>query len=587
MKSKIFTIAFFLLTVLLVSETYSQTRSITFQVTLETDTPQNETVCVYLPECEGMNEEFVFPLSNTTENSWSTTLEFTNGWLTPGVTYHYKYCRNYIYNGADEIVNGNNEALRQFTMQTNNDTISDTITQWKWWPSDGRVPDINKSGYLQISPANLPDSTFQCGVELFDYWDHTFIHSVAPTLDRIATVCKAKYVEYNPVPEIVRFYPTPIINREGNNGTPEADLIQIITEAKRHGLKVYLDPFPWALNVSDTSAYYHSDNWWRAYEEQWRPIILYYAQISEEYDVDVLTFNMWPNRWSVSQDEAPVVDSLSNHLLNDVKEIYHGKIAVEFSPWGPDLSIYGQGDFLKFNIADFWPYQLSTSMNPTVSEMLANLNSALDRLYEQSTQKWGKPVLLSQIAASSYDGSVIGQPNWESQLYYYPDDPNVPVDLQEQADVYEAFMQAFTARDWIAGVYSFSYNYWNSLDKSPSIRSKPAEEIVAKWYNWIEPNMSTALEDNSNLITGYQLFQNYPNPFNPVTTISFSVPSRGFVSLKIFDLLGREVATIVSDEYEPGKYSVQWNAEQYSSGIYFMKLHAGNFRDIKKLILLK
>jgi len=89
------------------------------------------------------------------------------------------------------------------------------------------------------------------------------------------------------------------------------------------------------------------------------------------------------------------------------------------------------------------------------------------------------------------------------------------------------------------------------------------------------------------LPTDYVLSQNYPNPFNPSTTVSFTLPLRSFVSLKVFDLLGRGVATIVSDELSAGSYTRQWNAANISSGIYFYRLQAGKYVETKKLILLK
>jgi Secretion system C-terminal sorting domain len=85
----------------------------------------------------------------------------------------------------------------------------------------------------------------------------------------------------------------------------------------------------------------------------------------------------------------------------------------------------------------------------------------------------------------------------------------------------------------------------------------------------------------------FNLDQNFPNPFNPSTTISFSIPSKSFVSLKMFDIMGREVATIVAEEMSAGSYSRQWNAANMSSGIYFYRLQAGSFTGTKKLILLK
>ena len=83
------------------------------------------------------------------------------------------------------------------------------------------------------------------------------------------------------------------------------------------------------------------------------------------------------------------------------------------------------------------------------------------------------------------------------------------------------------------------------------------------------------------------LFQNYPNPFNPTTNIGFQVSDFGFVSLKIYDILGREVATLVNERKPAGKYSVTWNASSMASGVYFYRLEAGSFVETKKLLLLR
>lgn len=85
----------------------------------------------------------------------------------------------------------------------------------------------------------------------------------------------------------------------------------------------------------------------------------------------------------------------------------------------------------------------------------------------------------------------------------------------------------------------------------------------------------------------FELYQNYPNPFNSSTTISFSIPSKSFVSLKVFDILAREVAIIVSEEMSTGNYTRQWNASKLPSGVYFYRLRASSFTETKKLMLLK
>ncbi len=85
----------------------------------------------------------------------------------------------------------------------------------------------------------------------------------------------------------------------------------------------------------------------------------------------------------------------------------------------------------------------------------------------------------------------------------------------------------------------------------------------------------------------FALYQNYPNPFNLMTSISFDLPVATMVSLKLFDILGREVVTVISEEMQAGNYTRQWNASPFASGVYFYRLQAGNFVQTKKLVLLK
>jgi hypothetical protein len=98
----------------------------------------------------------------------------------------------------------------------------------------------------------------------------------------------------------------------------------------------------------------------------------------------------------------------------------------------------------------------------------------------------------------------------------------------------------------------------------------------------------TGIDEDDNLIlTSYELFQNYPNPFNPSSVISYQLPVGGDVTLKIYDVLGNEIATLVN-EYKPaGKYEVEFSAASLPSGVYFYQLKAGSFVETKKMLLLK
>jgi hypothetical protein len=114
-------------------------------------------------------------------------------------------------------------------------------------------------------------------------------------------------------------------------------------------------------------------------------------------------------------------------------------------------------------------------------------------------------------------------------------------------------------------------------------------------YSWMFPysfelhsTPVTSVENNASLvIEDFRLLQNYPNPFNPSTNISFHIPLRVYVTLEIFDILGREVTKLASGEMEAGDHSVTWNASAMPTGTYFCRLQSGNFIETKKLVLIK
>lgn len=97
---------------------------------------------------------------------------------------------------------------------------------------------------------------------------------------------------------------------------------------------------------------------------------------------------------------------------------------------------------------------------------------------------------------------------------------------------------------------------------------------------------SVELTDNT-IPSNYKLEQNYPNPFNPTTSISFSMPQASFVTLKVYDVVGREVANLMSEQKDTGIYKFNFDASKLSSGIYFYRLQAGNFTNSKKMLLIK
>jgi hypothetical protein len=100
-------------------------------------------------------------------------------------------------------------------------------------------------------------------------------------------------------------------------------------------------------------------------------------------------------------------------------------------------------------------------------------------------------------------------------------------------------------------------------------------------------NPTRIINSQLNIPDEYDLNQNYPNPFNPSTTIRYELPKNSFVTIKVYNILGKEIETLVKENETPGTYKVTWDASCYPSGVYFYRLDAGNFNKVIKMVLLK
>ncbi len=159
-------------------------------------------------------------------------------------------------------------------------------------------------------------------------------------------------------------------------------------------------------------------------------------------------------------------------------------------------------------------------------------------------------LFLLWISCGTNDGLL----NVSKQMHDYLDQRNVP-------HIYSLVEGAgHDWKVWKHGLYHFSQLIFT--ETTTSIRQ---DEISAE----------------------YNLYQNYPNPFNPTTKIKYSIPHAGLVSIKVFDLLGSEIATLVNEEKQTGNYEIEFNASNLASGVYIYKMQVGNFFNAKKFILMK
>lgn len=138
--------------------------------------------------------------------------------------------------------------------------------------------------------------------------------------------------------------------------------------------------------------------------------------------------------------------------------------------------------------------------------------------------------------------------------------------------------------DTTASVDAPYYYYVVGVDASGNVSNR----LYAQTYNPVYKRAGiTTVEGLSGKPGTFALGQNFPNPFNPATTISFRIASRSFVSLRVFDVMGREVAAIASEELPAGTYTRQWIATGYPTGVYFYRLQAGAYTETRRLLLLK
>ncbi len=223
------------------------------------------------------------------------------------------------------------------------------------------------------------------------------------------------------------------------------------------------------------------------------------------------------------------------------------------------------------------------------------MNNILWNVYPVSAE-WGEiylgdePHWLAYVEPNTYGGAKMFyndvQGGWD------PDsgEGNIDFDPMFADTLFNLSVSSYCVGNGIVSVdiNGLTYNC-PSTDFYGNVRPNPIDTwvdigAIESEYYW----NPVGVKDNSNEFSvKYNLQQNYPNPFNPSTTIKFALPTPGFVTLSIFNILGEKVATLVSEELTAGSYKYEWDATELTSGIYFYRIQAGSFVETKKMILLK
>lgn len=271
-------------------------------------------------------------------------------------------------------------------------------------------------------------------------------------------------------------------------------------------------------------------------------------------------YNYWGPFWK----EEFSYDS-TNSLIMKEKSVHY-----LLNHWEPDLRdlyYYENNGSEKENIRQEW--------NDTDSIWINDYRY----LYEYDINN----VLLSTVYQDWQQDSLDWENAWRETYTYTP-----------QNKIATMFKETWTPEtgwnNYVFRTYFYDPNY-NWTEKLTQLWDGT---IWKNYYRhlatWLEP---VSVEEEQITSNSYYLFNNYPNPFNPVTKIKFTIPSVEttrrvvFTTLVVYDILGREIATLVNEEKPAGDYEVQFNGEGLSSGMYFYTLKAGNYSDTKKMILLR
>ncbi len=202
-------------------------------------------------------------------------------------------------------------------------------------------------------------------------------------------------------------------------------------------------------------------------------------------------------------------------------------------------------------------------------------------IYPGDGGQYSTPIYYTDYLANiSYDG---GQTWSENNIF----------PLKNRHNVQEVFLSLNKNLIYNESTGDYRADYFYIVDEIPgnAIFNQNSFSDINEWYYDSLIIYLTPTNVNKGTVYSYFLSQNYPNPFNPSTTIRYEIPQRSFVSIKVYDILGNEIVTLLNEEKSAGRYEVEFNTSSFnhhpSSGVYFYSLSAGNYFATKKMILLK
>ena len=279
-----------------------------------------------------------------------------------------------------------------------------------------------------------------------------------------------------------------------------------------------------------------------------------------------------------------------NKTATLVRRIYHNNI---FTIVGGSFRELSNG-----NILIGWGYNWEpafTEINPEDSVVIDMSYTSDIFTYRALKYKWQTDLFTTNIDSLNFGKVVVGDSLQKQITVYNPHNTEVIInEFYCKDSSFSTTLQVpdtIKANDSLIVPIKFKPSQDGSYKVSFNIRNigrNGYEQMIARQVI-LSGATDNASVVNSNITVPKQfiLYQNYPNPFNPSTTITYEMPTEGFVVLTVYDILGRLVKTLLNEEKPAGKHSVIFNSANFSNGVYFYKLRAGNYTQVRKMVLIK
>ncbi len=396
----------------------------------------------------------------------------------------YKYNRNdFGYSTDEEFSPDREETTRSVDVGAKSLTVKDEVLAWRWLSEEPP-----QAALSTFEPDDIPerDEPFIIGVFPLDFFNEGFMDYIPSTLDRV----EAKGFEYIGIAYAPATFSStnPLIITHNPNYSKE-QLDFFVNESRKRGLKILLSAGI-ETDVSDAETFdeieagyrrRQNDDWYLQLAREWEEAMVRTAELAEKHHIEIFTpSNQWPFWGDKTDEQKKMLNTLINEAYRSIRQVYSGKISSDYYDGDELFDYYTQMDW----IGDKWWWKLADNKETSLEEMKIEAERIIDEYYAEIFKKYGKPIFLQQLAYSSFDGAAgaldIGIEGPEI-AEWFPYNPEYPADFQEQADAFEAVFQAIYDETIFVGAFSFGYTYWDSYDKSPVIRGKPAEDVWAKW----------------------------------------------------------------------------------------------------------